>query len=597
MKDRSSLDALTAADYQAVVEHSLDGVMFTIPDGRVLYANPAACAILRASEETLLSLGRQGISDPSDDRWAASLHERLERGHVRFMATMVRPDGSRFVADISSTLFASSNGELRSSVVFRDVTERLRLEQRLEALNVVHEWILRGRAVPEVLRLIAHRAASLVNATDAAVMIPAEPPGSVTIMLAEGDRMSELVGRRYPPGSLAAEAMSSQQSRIIDDLTSEAVSEDGRQLQGRAMLVPIIAGKGVFGNLLLRADATNPRYTQADLAVAEMFARSAGLALEVGEARTEAERRNVAEAELRVWGDLATELLDSPDLDRTYSHAKALGCDLSRSYRVLLVERGGSDIGALAAAVRRAALRVSLDAQLMAQRAAGLVLIIPGDAEWLALSSEIGREAGQLHRLGVGGVHEPGLLGRSLIEAEQALRLGKGNVARFEELGIWRYLVTDADADWLADLVEQHIFNLIAYDAAHRSELLLTLSTFLQHNGGIEGAAAFLHIHPSTLKYRLARIEHLTGRNLRDPDDRFGLELACRAYSTMPWRLGSGFGGPLASTGAREPPVADELAPRRRPQGARRGRGGLTPTGTDASTPPGVANRVRRAPS
>ena len=32
--------------YRALYENSPDGVLFTVPDGRVLAANPAACRIL-----------------------------------------------------------------------------------------------------------------------------------------------------------------------------------------------------------------------------------------------------------------------------------------------------------------------------------------------------------------------------------------------------------------------------------------------------------------------------------------------------------------------------------------------------------------------
>ena len=50
--------------YRAMYENSPDGVLFTVPDGRVLAANPAACQILKRTEAEICSLGRQGPGRP-----------------------------------------------------------------------------------------------------------------------------------------------------------------------------------------------------------------------------------------------------------------------------------------------------------------------------------------------------------------------------------------------------------------------------------------------------------------------------------------------------------------------------------------------------
>jgi DNA-binding PucR family transcriptional regulator len=41
--------------------------------------------------------------------------------------------------------------------------------------------------------------------------------------------------------------------------------------------------------------------------------------------------------------------------------------------------------------------------------------------------------------------------------------------------------------------------------------------------------AKALHVHPQTVRYRLARLRELFGARLDDPDARFELELALRA--------------------------------------------------------------------
>jgi len=69
---------------------------------------------------------------------------------------------------------------------------------------------------------------------------------------------------------------------------------------------------------------------------------------------------------------------------------------------------------------------------------------------------------------------------------------------------------------------------LLAYDAAHPSELVRTLEVFLGTCGAWQRTAEQLHVHVDTLRYRLRRIEELTGRDLGCMDDRVDFHLALR---------------------------------------------------------------------
>jgi DNA-binding PucR family transcriptional regulator len=59
--------------------------------------------------------------------------------------------------------------------------------------------------------------------------------------------------------------------------------------------------------------------------------------------------------------------------------------------------------------------------------------------------------------------------------------------------------------------------------------LLDTLDAFLTSGGRYKATAEALHIHENTLRYRLARVEALTGRSLGSMADRVELWLALRA--------------------------------------------------------------------
>ncbi|EWM19494.1 PucR family transcriptional regulator [Kutzneria sp. 744] len=65
-----------------------------------------------------------------------------------------------------------------------------------------------------------------------------------------------------------------------------------------------------------------------------------------------------------------------------------------------------------------------------------------------------------------------------------------------------------------------------AYDQEHHSELLESLRVFLDCSGSWSQAAARLHLHVNTLRYRIGRVEDLTGRDLSRFADRVDLFLA-----------------------------------------------------------------------
>jgi sugar diacid utilization regulator len=69
---------------------------------------------------------------------------------------------------------------------------------------------------------------------------------------------------------------------------------------------------------------------------------------------------------------------------------------------------------------------------------------------------------------------------------------------------------------------------LLAYDEQHRAELLPTLREFLNCSGSWNACAAKMYVHVNTVRYRIRRIEELTGRDLSSLDDRVDFFLALR---------------------------------------------------------------------
>jgi DNA-binding PucR family transcriptional regulator len=66
------------------------------------------------------------------------------------------------------------------------------------------------------------------------------------------------------------------------------------------------------------------------------------------------------------------------------------------------------------------------------------------------------------------------------------------------------------------------------YDELHRAELLTTLTSFLACDGSWSACASRMYVHVNTVRYRISRIEALTGRNLSALADRVDFFLALR---------------------------------------------------------------------
>lgn len=116
--------------FRLVLENSIDAILITVPDGRILSANKAACEMLGMTEEEICKAGRDGIT-MQDERLNKLLKIREEEGSAKGELTMIRKSGEHFPVEISSSIFYTSKGEVRTSMVIRDITARKQIEDDL----------------------------------------------------------------------------------------------------------------------------------------------------------------------------------------------------------------------------------------------------------------------------------------------------------------------------------------------------------------------------------------------------------------------------------------------------------------------------------
>ncbi|HYF42091.1 MAG TPA: ATP-binding protein, partial [Ramlibacter sp.] len=144
MLDAVEADRAVLADsenrYRMLFEHSLDGVLQTTVDGRVLAANPAACRILGRSEQELMALSRSDLVDLSDPRLPALLREREETGQARGELRFVRGDGNTIEVAIASSVYLDSSGQKCTCMLIHDISERKAAQEQILRLNRELEW-------------------------------------------------------------------------------------------------------------------------------------------------------------------------------------------------------------------------------------------------------------------------------------------------------------------------------------------------------------------------------------------------------------------------------------------------------------------------
>ena len=135
--------------YLAVVETSLDGVLLSHPGKGLLAANAAACNMLGHTEAELLGFTTADLLDPTDPRGAQALATKAAKGQVRSELRLLRSDGLPIDVEFSASVHLDGDGKRVSSMVIRDITEKLALATRTKAsLDLLNNLAAR---VPGVL--------------------------------------------------------------------------------------------------------------------------------------------------------------------------------------------------------------------------------------------------------------------------------------------------------------------------------------------------------------------------------------------------------------------------------------------------------------
>lgn len=253
-----------------------------------------------------------------------------------------------------------------------------------------------------------------------------------------------------------------------------------------------------------------------------------------------AKTRAVADAQRRLQGDFFDRLAagDLSEVEATRGLAR-FGFERDAGVQVVAIEPLEDDLDPdqLSLVATDQLSRVG-DGFLVSAHPGGIHVLLPADPsrDLADLAKLVGAKLDRELRAGSGSPAAPTEAGRSLREARYALqvcRLEGWATAGFEDLGTYRLLLSMADPDALRAFADAMLAPLDTYDAEHSGELLSSLQAFLQHNARWETAAAQLYVHRHTLRYRMRKVEELTGRDLASSFDRMEFWLALRARDLL----------------------------------------------------------------
>lgn len=368
---------------------------------------------------------------------------------------------------------------------------------------------------------------------------------SVTVEDAEGRLLARAPERGYrPPPDAVARRRRTTRTALEAQARSYEVIRVPARMAGRpgaaavghparpgpaAWVAPVVLGGELAGRLWVVDPPSTPE--PIERRVIERFALVVGLEL--------LKLRHVADVETRLSGDLVGDLLrsDGPDhLPGVVERAAALGHDLHRRHIIAVLATdppsGVTRWMELVRAVLEPDVRV-----LVGRHDDVWVMLLPADPDPTPLLrrvlSHLEQAAGERATITLVAGPAAGSPG----EYSAAYRVAAGaaclrqasrrsGFVDVRNLGLSALLLETGTPEALQRFAGRMLGAVEAHDDRRGGDLVATLRLWLSVGCSASKAAVALVVHPNTISYRLARIEQLTGRSLRQPETRLELQLA-----------------------------------------------------------------------
>jgi signal transduction histidine kinase len=189
-----------------------------------------------------------------------------------------------------------------------------RWSRQLESLHDVVRSLAEELDLQNLLELVCARLRELTGARVVLVALP-EPGGDLRIAAADGDSVDGLVGAMLSAeASKSGRVLQRRQSTRVDSLLDdpEVDQDEARRIGARTGLyVPLVTRREAVGVIAIHDKVgADPRFSDADLRVAEIFAARAAVAVSLSQRVARDTVRRVVEAQESERRRLALELHD-----------------------------------------------------------------------------------------------------------------------------------------------------------------------------------------------------------------------------------------------------------------------------------------------
>jgi purine catabolism regulator len=258
-------------------------------------------------------------------------------------------------------------------------------------------------------------------------------------------------------------------------------------------------------------------------------------------------RDAVRDQERAVRAALLTEVLEPPDAEDLLplkARVASFGLDFSQPARVALIRehprrqdpRRPTDLESLARQLGDRLERLATGC-LITTRSRSVTALAQADPEDLGAALH---DLTRAHPSAVGGIGRPVMsltdVHHSLRDAELATRraalVPEQRVLLFEDFDFGTFVISEIARDRLRPWVDDLADLLREHPPLHEAVI-----AYFEHDLDVIDAAAALHLHSNSLRYRLRRVEELLGGSLKQPSTITTLYLALVAEAAgEPWR-------------------------------------------------------------
>lgn len=402
-------------------------------------------------------------------------------------------------------------------------------------VNEQYEMLQRGTAIHKRLERLVLEESGLDEVVRA---LAAATGGTVSVLSARGETMAAKTFRRRVPAEAVARVREQVRRRgaalgANGSTTAEAgeLLPDHPEIAGRSLALPVATrGRGAPQAWLV---AVRDAGGLGDFERLILQQAVTVVALEL------MRQRAMRDTERRLAGDVLAEAL-SGRLSEAELALRLRPFGVGTDAAVLVFARADGDSAAPAEGDLDRYLADAGTGALVAahERLLCAVVDAPPGLDPVALAGQA-REAlageGEDLRAAASRTAPVGSLRRSFHEARcalEAVAMANGQsppVASYRDLGAFQLLLSLQDDEALRLYCDSVLAPLEEASGEYGDELIRSLEAYIEQNGQWEKAARELYCHRHTLRYRIRRVEQLTGRDLSSARDRIEFWLALRA--------------------------------------------------------------------